>query len=324
MSRDPVTVAVCSRTFSQHPVLRERLLARVDSVRFNDSGSALRGDALVAFLRGARKAIVALEPVDATLLDAVPELRVVSKFGVGLDAIDLRALAERGVELGWTPGVNRTAVAELTVSFAIQLLRGSSSVWDSPRAGQWRPAVGRELRDVTFGILGCGHVGREVARLVRAFGARVIAHDLVRQPEFCAAHGVREVSLTELLSEADVLSVHLPLDASTRRLLDGPCLDRLRRGAVVINTARGGIVDEDALADRLGDGRIAAAALDVFEQEPPPPSRLLASPNLVTTPHIGGSTERGILAMGEAAIEGLHKHRAALDFLGPARTVGAP
>jgi phosphoglycerate dehydrogenase-like enzyme len=298
-------VAVASRSFSRHPVLRRELLARHDRITFNDQGRSLAGDELIAFLRGHEKAITALERLDGRVFDAVPELRVVSKYGVGLDMIDVRAMQAHGVKLGWTPGVNCRSVAELVISAAIALLHGTPSAGRELLAGTWRQTVGRQFTGCTVGIVGCGHIGQDVARLARAFGCRVLAHDIRDYASFYLAHQVEPVDLDTLLRQADVVTLHLPLDASTRRILDVDRLALLEPDAVLINMARGGLVDEPALKARLQQGRLAGAALDVFEAEPPPDRELLALPTVIATPHIGGSTEEAILAMGRAAIDGL-------------------
>lgn len=295
-------------------MLRQELQAQYARVTFNESGHSLAGGDLVAFLRGHDKAIIALERLDEGLFNAVPELRVVSKYGVGLDTIDLSAMERRGVALGWTPGVNRRSVAELVISAAIALLHRAPLASREVAQGMWRQVVGRQLTGRTVGVIGCGHVGKEVAILARAFGCRVLAHDLLDFPDFYAAHGVEPVDLETLLRRSDVVSLHLPLDERTRHLLDGHALSFVRQDAIVINTARGGIVDEDALAARLVAGTLAGAALDVLEQEPPERCRFVDLPNVIMTPHIGGSSEEAILAMGRAAIEGLGSARRPREY----------
>jgi D-3-phosphoglycerate dehydrogenase len=303
--KDRTPVAVTSRSFSRHEILRAELLDRYERVTFNDAGVALAGDALVRFLSGHAKAITALEWLDDAVFAALPELKVVSKYGVGIDMLDLDAMARRGVSLGWTGGVNRRSVAELVVAFAITLLHNVPAALDEVRQGLWRQLTGRQLSGRTVGIIGCGHVGKDVAVLMRGFGCRVLAHDIVDCPAFCARHGVEWSTLDALLESSDVVTVHLPLDASTRGLLDHRRLERMKAGAILINTARGGIVDEAALKRLLLDGRLAGAAFDVFASEPPDDPALIALPNFLATPHIGGSTEEAILAMGRAAIAGL-------------------
>ncbi|MDB4877484.1 MAG: phosphoglycerate dehydrogenase [Gemmatimonadetes bacterium] len=302
---DTSRVAICSRSFSKHPALRARLLERYRHVTFNDAGISLSGDELVDFLRGHDRAITALEVIDATILERLPELAVISKYGVGLDMIDMAAMRLHGTRLGWTPGVNRRSVAELALAFAIVMLRRVPAANRDVLAGGWRQYVGGCLSGRTVGIIGCGHVGKDLVTLLKPFGCPVIAYDIRDYRDFYTAHGVEPVSLTTLLTTADVVTLHVPLDHSTRGILDAQRLAMLKPTAVLINTARGDLVEETALKHMLLDGRIAGAAFDVFANEPPHDAELLAAPNFLATPHIGGSAEEAILAMGLAAIDGL-------------------
>jgi phosphoglycerate dehydrogenase-like enzyme len=302
-------VAVASRSFSRHEVLRGELLARHPGARFNETGRSLAGAELSQFLDGCERAIIALERIDAALLDAVPSLKTISKYGVGLDSLDLAAMERRGVALGWTPGVNRRSVAEMVIAFAIALLHRVPEAAGELRSGVWRQLAGRELTGKTTGIVGCGHVGKEVAVLFRAFGCRVLAHDIVDYREFYERHDVAPAPLDRLLAESDVVTLHVPRDASTENMLSAERLGGMKPGAVLINTARGGLVDEAALARLLAAGQIAGAGFDVFATEPPGELELLKAPTFMATPHIGGSSEEAILAMGRAAIAGLSSAR---------------
>jgi D-3-phosphoglycerate dehydrogenase len=282
-------------------VLRRELLSAHENVTFNDAGASLRGDELVAFLLGAVKAITALEPIDDELLSQLPDLKLISKVGVGTDMIDFAACARHGVDVRTAAGTNSRSVAELALAFAICLLRHLPELRDELRGGGWRQRRGRELSSATVGVIGYGSVGRELRRLLAAFGCDVLVCDVrdVDDPT------VRQVELDELLRQSDVVSLHVNLDESTRNLLDAARLALMKPEAVIINTARGGLVDEQALKNALRDGRLAGAALDVFAQEPPADPELIALPNFFGTAHIGGSTEQAVLAMGRAAIAGL-------------------
>jgi D-3-phosphoglycerate dehydrogenase len=302
-------VAVSTLTFSRHPALRAELLARYPDATFNEGAGPLKGEALIAFLKGHDKAITGLEPLDEAVFRALPELKAVGKYGVGLDMIDLAAMARAGVRLGWTGGTNRRAVAELVIAFAVSLLRRLPEVNAKLKAGEWHRPVGRLLSARTVGIVGLGHVGKDLALLLRAFGCRVLAHDILDFPDFCAAHGVRAVGLEALLRESDVVTLHVPLDATTRGLLGPDRLALMKPGAILINAARGGIVDEGTLKAMLKDGRLAAAAFDVFALEPVEDLELVRLSNFYGTAHIGGSAEECVLAMGRAAIRGLDENR---------------
>ena len=301
-----MSVAVASHSFSRNATLRRELLARHPEVRFNETGVPLmRRDDLIALLRGHERAITGLEVLDDAVFAALPELRVVSKYGVGLDMIDLAAARRHGISVRWTPGVNRQAVAELTIAFMIALCRSLVPLAHAIKTGGWTHPGGRQLSSSTIGIVGCGHVGQEVARLCRAFGATVLAHDIRAYDDFYRAHGVAAVTLDALLDQADIVTLHVPLDSSTRGLIGRRELARMKPTAHLINTARGGIVDEAALAAALAGGQLAGAAFDVFNEEPPANDELLSQPKFIGTPHIGGGTSEAVLAMGRAAIEGL-------------------
>jgi len=302
-------VAVASRSFAGNAALRAELAARYPNVTFTEFPGILQGDALIAFLRGHERAIVGLEPVDDRVLSHVPELEVISKYGVGLDGLDIEAIMRRGIRLGWTGGVNRRSVAELTLAFAIALLHRLPECDVALRRGEWHKLVGRQLTGRTVGIVGCGFVGKELVNLLEPFGCRLLAHDIRDYPEFYRTHSVTPVPLSQLLEAADVVTLHVPLDRSTRGLIGAGELEQMRPGTCLINAARGGLVDEDALADALERGHLAGAACDVFQMEPEAHPRLLALPTFMGTPHIGGATEEAQLAMGRAAIDGLETAR---------------
>lgn len=301
-------VVVTSRSFSRNPVLRTELLRRYENVTFNDEGLSLSGEELVKFLSGHTKAITALEKIDAELVDRLKGLKVLSKYGVGIDMIDVDALKNRGIGFGWTKGVNRRSVSELTLSFLISLLRRVPESQVSVKGGEWRQHVGSTMTGKTIGIVGCGNVGKDLVRLLQPFGCRILINDLIPMPDFAGAFDCVELPLEELLSQADAVTVHVPLDDSTHGLIGAEQFEKMRENAVIINTARGGIIDEPALLKSLNQGKLSAAALDVFAIEPPSSDAALAlinHPLVLVTPHIGGSAAEAILAMGRAAIDGL-------------------
>ena len=308
-------IAVASRSFSRNPTLRQELLDRYPGSRFNDEGPAvLSGDSLAQFLRGASRAITGLDVLDEAVFRAVPELRLVSKYGVGLDMIDLEAARRHGVAVRWTPGVNRQAVAELAICFMIALCRSVVPLAHELGAGVWRHPGGRQISSSTVGIVGCGHVGQQVARICRAFGATVVAHDIRDIDDFYRDAGVTSLTLDALLGESDIVTIHLPLDRSTRGLIGRRAIGLMKPGSFLINTARGGIVDEQAVKQALAVGGLGGAAFDVFAVEPPVDRELLLRPNFIGTPHIGGGTQEAVLAMGRAAIDGLAGGSGSVDL----------
>lgn len=299
-------VAAVSPSFCEHPSLVGELLERFPDARINDRLDRLEGDALVAFLVGCDVAIVALEHMSEETFAALPDLRIVSKLGTGVDMLDLDAMARRGIRLGWRPGQNALSIAELVIAFALASLREIVSSNLALRDGRTvRKRMGRLLSGRVFGLHGCGAIGREVVRLLAPFGCRILAHDIAGQPDFYAAHGVEAVDLDTLLRESEILSLHVPLTSETRDFYDAARLADLRPDCILINTARGEIVDEAAVYDTLRDGRLKALCSDVLRSEPVFASPLIALPNVLITPHIGGSAAEARLAMGRAALDGI-------------------
>ena len=298
-------VAVCSRSFSRHPVLRSELLAKYAIVTFNDSGTQLEGDQLEQFLRGHTKAIVGLERMSDEIFSRLPELKVVSKYGVGLDTIDLSSMRKLGKRLGWTGGVNRRSVSELVIAFSIAMLRGLPIAQREVLAGRWTQHVGGLLSGRTIGVVGCGYIGRDLIQLLQPWGCKFLAYDILDHADFYQLHSVIPTTLSTLLSESDIVTLHVPLNESTKGILSASRLRSMKPTAVLINTARGGLVDEQEVKEMLKSNRLSAAAFDVFEAEPPDDIELLELSNFFVTPHIGGSAVEAILAMGRSAIQGL-------------------
>ncbi len=234
--------------------------------------------------------------VNRALLAGASKLRVVGRLGVGLDNIDVAACAERGIVVIPATGANALAVAEYVIAAALQLVRGVYASTAEVATGQWprgRLSNGREIAGKTLGVVGFGDIGRRVTRLARALGMRTVAYDpaLAATDPAWAENGAACVALGELLATADIVTLHIPLAPTTRHLIDAARLASMKPDAVLINTARGGVVDEAALAAALRAGRLGGAALDVFEREPlAAESALDGCPNLVLTPHIAGLT----------------------------------
>lgn len=305
MKNKEINVAVTSRSFSRNTVLRSELLKKYKNVKFNDDGIKLQGDSLVNLLEGCHKAIIALEVIDDNLLRRLPELKVISKYGVGLDMIDMQAMTKHNVKLGWTGGVNCRSVSELVISLAIALLRHVVSSHREVLSGTWRQHVGGQLSGRTVGIIGCGYVGKDLVKMLQPFGCPILVNDIKNYDDFYKQYNIKSVGKEELLARSDVVTLHTPLDDSTKNMLTSKMLSLMKSKAILINVARGGLLDEDALKKMLINGRLGGAALDVFSIEPPRDKELLELPNFIVTPHIGGSANEAIIAMGRAAIDGL-------------------
>jgi phosphoglycerate dehydrogenase-like enzyme len=308
------SLAVASRSFSRNIDLRKEVLKLYPDAKFNDEGVSLSGDSLVEFLSGYEKAILALETIDESVLSQLPDLKVIGKYGVGLDMLDLEAMNKFDVRLGWTGGVNKRSVSELVVSFAIYLLHRIAFANNEVKRGEWYQVKGRQLTGRTFGIIGCGHIGKDLIKLLSPYDCTILVHDILDYSDFYAENNITAVSLDELTKRADIISVHVPLNQSTKNLISENHIQHFKKGAIFINIARGGLVDEVALERGLLEGSIGGAALDVFAIEPPLNNSFAQLSNVIVTPHIGGSTEEAIFAMGIAAIDGLENHKNALLF----------
>lgn len=314
---DQVTkIAVCSRSFSKNPILRSELLKRYSRVVFNDSGKTLFGDDLKIFLKDQDKAITSLEVIDDDLLCSLPNLKVISKYGVGLDSIDLNAMVRYSKLLGWIGGVNKRSVSELVISFAIAMLRRVREANLDLVGGGWGTFVGGQLTGRTVGVVGCGNVGKDLIKLLTAFECKVLVYDIKNYSDFYKQYSVVPVSLDQLLMSSDIISLHVPLNSKTKHMLNENNMCLIRPTAVLINTARGGLVEERYLCEMLKNSALYAAAFDVFEEEPFENHELLGLHNFLATPHIGGSSSEAILAMGRAAIDGLDNYYSPASLLG--------
>ncbi len=256
--------------------------------------TGLKGDELRDAISGADAVLVrSATKITRDSLSRAERLKVIGRAGVGVDTIDVDAATERGIPVLTAPAGNTISAAELTMALLLALARRLPAADRSMRAGEWdrKSFTGVELYGKTLGLVGAGRIGGEVATRARAFGMRVLVFDPFLTPERIAALGVETATLDDVLSRADVLSVHVPLSDATRGLVGEAQLGRLKPTAFVLNVARGGVVDEDALLRALQTNRIAGAALDVYATEPLPADHPFRSlPNVVLTPHLGAST----------------------------------
>lgn len=258
--------------------------------------------------------------IDRELLAAAPDLRVVGRLGAGLDNIDMEACTRAGVEVIPAMGTNAVSVAEYVIGAMLILVRGVFGMTGSMVAGEWPRqghAFGHELMGKTLGLVGYGSIARQVARRASAFDMTVIAHDPHLPDDLDTWRGARRVDLDDLLLRSDVISLHVPLDDSTRNLIDAGAIARMKEGVVIINTSRGGIVDEPALAEALRSSSIGGAALDVFATEPlgPEPAAVFAGiPNLLLTPHVAGNTHESVDRIAGMIVTRVSE---ALDYLDP-------
>jgi len=309
------TVAVASRSFSKNTSLVRRLKNLYSSIILNETGKTLEGEDLVYFLKPASKAIIGIEAMPNSILSELPKLKVISKYGVGLNNLDLELLKKYKIKLGFTPGVNKQSVAELALTL---ILIGLKKIQDNNidiLNGNWSQEKGSELFGKTIGLLGFGNIGQKLSSLLQPFNCNIIffdervysdedindvSMDLNLNPK-----SIRQLPLDLVLSESDILSIHLPLSKETANLIAAPEFTKLKSSVCIVNTARGGIVNEVDLYNFLVENQTAFAGFDVYEEEPAFENPLLQLSNFFGTSHRSSLTTEGINAMGIAAINGL-------------------
>jgi D-3-phosphoglycerate dehydrogenase len=310
------SLAVTSRSFAKNEKLRDELTNLYPNTRFNEEGIQLKGHSLIEFLDNCDMAITSLETIDESIVKCLPKLKIISKYGVGIDMIDLHALYKHNIRLGWQGGVNKRAVSELVLAFMLNLLRNIQKANNNVSNGIWTPhgefVDGTQLTNKTIGIIGLGHIGKDIVNLLKPFQCKIIANDLIEFKDFCGLNNIIQTDLTSLLKKSDIITIHVPLDESTRYLIGPKQFNYMKHECYLINTARGNIVDEKELKSALKGNRIAGAAFDVFADEPPLDHELLGLKNFITTPHIAGMSTEAMSAMGGAAISGLVNAKEAL------------
>jgi len=251
---------------------------------------------MLRLVDGVVGAVVSTDPFDARVIKRASRLRVIARIGVGIDSIDLDAATRAGITVTTTPGANEETVADHTLALMLAALRNLIEHDTSVRRLEWRrsgDSIPSQLYGRTVGLIGYGRIGQAVARRLRAFDVRLLVCD----PAIDTVHDVEIVSLEKLLERAEVVSLHVPLLPTTRSLIGARELAQMRRDAILVNTSRGGLIDENDLLYALEQRSIRAAALDVFESEPPINSRLLLQPNVILTPHVAGLSRESITAM---------------------------
>lgn len=287
---------------------KELLESFAGEVVYNDLGRPLKGEEILERLRGADGYIAGLDYITADVIEAMPEsVKTISRYGAGVDRVDMDAAKKRGITVTNTPGTNAVAVCELAFALMLCAARSIPRLDAAVRKGEWPRNEGIELLGKTLGIIGLGAIGRNLALRAKAFGMNVMAYDPYIDTQFLAQENIAGGSgagdLDRLLRGSDFISLHVPLMDSTRHMIDAAAIAKLPDRAVVINTARGGIVDEQAVAEALKSGKLSAVCMDAFEQEPVTDSPLLDAPNVIMTPHTGAHTNEAVAGMGMMAVK---------------------
>lgn len=266
-------------------------------------GLPVKSDVVRKLLPGCSGYIAGLEKVDEWVLEEANDLKVISRYGVGCDHIDQKILEAKNIILTYTPGANAVSVAEFTFGLIISLSRHICTMNNQLKKGRWQRYDGFELRNKTLGLIGLGSIGREVKKIASGFGLKVIFYDPYITESNLST--LKKNSLNELLAESDIISLHLPLNSKTKHIINRENISRIKPGALLINTARGGLIEEKALIDSLENNQIAGFATDVFEIEPPEHSSLFEMENVIITPHAAPNTYEALEKIGEMTIQGL-------------------
>lgn len=298
-----LTIGITTVAFSKDKKLVDHIKGfGFKKVLTNVAGQRFTREELIGFLNKCDVAIVGLDKINDDILSNVPNLKAISKYGVGLDNIDFEACEKHDVKILHTQGVNKRSVSELTLGYMLSLFRNIYITSNLLKQGIWQKSGGTQLSAKTVGVIGVGHIGKDLIELLQPFGCKILVNDVVEQNAYYASKNLIEATKEEIFKTADVITVHTPLDASTQYMINKGSLEMMKSTAFVINSARGGIVNQDDLKWALQNNIIAGAAIDPYEVEPPEDTELISLPNLINTPHIGGNAQEAVEAMGMAAI----------------------
>jgi len=257
-------------------------------------GKGLSENELIELIGGVHGLLTGVDQVTAKVINTADELKIISKFGAGVDNIDVAAATQKGVVVTNAPGMNSDAVADMTFSLILSIARRIPFANDQVRKGNWPLIVGTEICNKTLGLIGLGQIGKRVAMRAGGFNMKILAYELLPDEQFVQELGIKLVPLNRLLQESDFVSIHVPFTSETKDLIKTEQLEMMKPTAYLINTARGGIVDENALHDALESGEIAGAAFDVFKEEPLREKALIELDNFIATPHISPFTKEAI------------------------------
>lgn len=283
----------------------ETLKAFSDDLVFNELSRPLTEDELIPLLKDCDGYVAGLDSITQKVINACDHLKVISRYGAGYDRVDIAAAKAKGIPVTNTPGVNAEAVGELTFALILAVARRIPYLNDSTRNGEWVRSTGMELKGKTIGIMGLGAIGKVTARCAKGFEMNVIAYDPFINEAYCAEHGIGIRAFDELVQQADVIALHLPLMDSTRHLINQEAIANMKPGTILINASRGGIIDEAAAYEALKSGKLGGLGLDAFEIEPPTGSPLFELNNVVVTPHTGAHTQEATDHMANGAIKNL-------------------
>jgi D-3-phosphoglycerate dehydrogenase len=290
----------------EHPTpALERLQRYADDIVYNPCGRALSEDELIPLLDGCDGYVAGLDSITARVIEACRDLKVISRYGAGVDRVDLAAAKARGIVVCNTPRANAQAVADLAIGLILCVARRIPMLDRRTKAGDWIRSTGIELYGKDLGILGLGAIGKAVAKRAAGFSMNVFAYDPYIDAEYARENGIAVSEFKPLIRGVDVLSLHLPLTRETRGIVGDKAMRAMRKGAIIVNTARGGLLDEAAAYELLESGHLGGLGLDAYEEEPPRKSPLFDLDNVVLTPHTAAHTNEAIANMAEMSVQNL-------------------
>lgn len=299
-------VLVTPTSFLKNPEAKAMVEAFADETVYNPQTRPLEAEEVLALLDGVDGYIAGLDYITSDVIRRAPaSLKAISRYGAGVDRVDLEAAKEKGITVTNTPGTNAVAVCELAFGLMLSLARSIPRLDAAVKKGEWPRNDGTELAGKILGIIGFGAIGKNLATRARAFGMRVVAFDPYFNQAFANQHGIEQMTLDETIETADFLSLHVPLTKETKYMIGEQAIARMKKGAFIINTARGGLVDEAAAASALKSGKLGGIGLDAYEVEPVTDSPLLGLDHVVMTPHTGAHTNEAIAGMGIMAAQNL-------------------
>ena len=301
-------IGVSSRTFCKSKDLRKSLETKFKNIRYNDDLLHFDEKSLIDFFEGCEGVLISEDKITKAVIDELPKLKVISKFGVGLDSIDLDYIREKEITLGWKPGINSFSVAELALSYMIILLREAYFLNRCLLNSEWQKVRNsRDLSDLTIGIIGYGHIGKKLALFLEPFGSKILIYDPLIKPNKKLSNNVESSSFNNLLRNCDAVSIHVPLTKENHNLISEKELMMMKKDSVLINLSRGGVVNEHELFKALKNNHLSGAASDVFIGEPTNTtefsSELINLDNFFSTPHIAGTSNQTISKLGHSAIK---------------------
>lgn len=301
-----LTIGVTTVAFSKDKELVEELNnIGFKKVLTNEPKRRFTQDELIDFLNQCDVAIVGLDKITEEILSKVPNLKAISKYGVGLDNIDFEACKKYNVKILHTQGVNKRSVAELALGCMLSLSRNIYVTSNDLKNAKWNKSGGTQISAKTIGIIGVGHIGKDVISLLKPFGCKILVNDVIDQSKYYEENDLIESSKEDIYKNADIITIHTPLTKELKYFINKESLSKMKSNAIVINTARGGLINQDDLKWALQNNIIAGAAIDAYEVEPPEDKELISLPNLINTPHIGGNASEAVKAMGLAAIQNI-------------------